>query len=189
MSRQSKLMPWKVTHSRREVAGRVFTLRTDIAANPRNGEEHPFQVLESPDWVNVVAVTNDDQVVLIRQYRFGTGEVTLEIPGGIVEPRDTPMMAAVRELREETGYVGDKVTHIGSVRPNPAFINNTCHTFLVENVFPDGAPDMDSAEDIEVVLRPLDQIPELVAQGLIDHALVLNALTWYLHPDLRPVTE
>ncbi len=179
MSAPKIVEPWPVIDSRTEVSTRIFSLRTDIARNPRNGLTHPFHILESPDWVNVIALTKAEEMVLIRQYRFGTREVTLEIPGGLIELGDTPQQAACRELREETGFVGGRAREIGRVKPNPAFLTNTCYTYLIEGVEPGERRHLDPAEDIAVELRPVADIPKLVASGEIDHALVLNAFFWF----------
>jgi len=181
-----EIKPWPVVSSNRVISTRIFDLRTDRALNPRTGRAHDFTVLESTDWVNVIALTPAREMVLIRQYRFGTGQVTLEIPGGLIDPGDTPAGAAVRELQEETGFRPGRVREIGRVRPNPAFLNNTCYTFLVEDALRDGPARLEPAEDIAVELAPLEAIPELVRSGRIDHALVLNAFFWLLLADLRP---
>jgi 8-oxo-dGTP pyrophosphatase MutT (NUDIX family) len=125
--------------------------------------------------VNVIPITPQDDVVLIRQYRHGTREITLEIPGGLVEKNDTPEMAAVRELYEETGYRASQMISLGGVHPNPAIQNNKCYTFLARDVSLVGDQHLDEKEDIEVLLRPLSEIPRLIRNGDITHALVLAA--------------
>jgi 8-oxo-dGTP pyrophosphatase MutT (NUDIX family) len=143
--------------------------------SPRTHEQHDFYILESGDWVNVIPLTSDGRVVLIRQYRHGIQQITLEIPGGIVENRDTPEAAARRELMEETGYRESEMIHLGTVHPNPAFLNNRCHTFLAKDVVRAGEQLQDDKEDIEVLLRPIGDIPRLIREGLITHSLVLAA--------------
>jgi len=188
-SQPRRPLPWPVVSSKMELATRIFKLRTDTARHPKTGRLHPFHILESPDWVNVVALTPDREMVLIRQYRMGTGEVTLEIPGGLIEPGDTPAEAALRELKEETGFIPGPSSppprRIGLVKPNPAFLDNTCYTYLVEEVVPGGGQEMDPAEDIAVDLVPASELSGLVAGGRIDHGLVLNALYWW-ELDRRP---
>jgi 8-oxo-dGTP pyrophosphatase MutT (NUDIX family) len=125
--------------------------------------------------VNIIPITPKAEVVLIRQYRHGTRNITLEIPGGLVEKKDTPEMAAVRELREETGYMASKMISLGSVHPNPAIQNNKCYTFLAKDVSLAGDQRQDEKEDIEVLLRPISEIPRLIREGTITHALVLAA--------------
>jgi 8-oxo-dGTP pyrophosphatase MutT (NUDIX family) len=116
---------------------------------------------------------------MIRQYRHGSREVTLEIPGGLVDPGDTPEGAASRELLEETGYQAEEYVKIGVSNPNPAIFNNRCYTFMARNVTKVSDPRPDQTEDIEVVLIPLPEIPELIRKGKIDHAIVIAAFSWY----------
>ncbi len=167
--------PWKVVSSTRDRSYRVFSLRTDRAVSPRTGKEHDFFILESSSWVNVIPLTPEQEVVLVRQYRHGTRNVTLEIPGGLVEQSDTPEQAAKRELFEETGYRPLETYSLGAVHPNPAIQNNECYTFLAKDVFLAGGQQQDEREDIEVLLRPLSAIPHLIRDGEITHSLVLAA--------------
>src|SRR5256886_17620241 len=124
---------WRKISSRLLGDFRIFTLRSDRKVSPRNGSEHEVFVIDAVDWVNVVAVTPDNHLVMVEQYRHGTNTVELEIPGGMVDREDgSPLVAGARELREETGYEGENARLIGRVHPNPAIMSNTCHTVLVE---------------------------------------------------------
>ena len=169
------LKQWKVTSSKRDTSYRIFNLRTDRAVSPRTGQEHDFFILESSSWVNVIPLTSEDNVVMVRQYRHGIQDVTLEIPGGLVEGHDSPEEAAGKELCEETGYRASEMILLGRVHPNPAIQNNVCHTFLAKDVFLAGNQQQDEKEDIEVLIRPLAEIPRLIREGEITHSLVLAA--------------
>ncbi len=176
------IKPWPCIRSQFERSFRVFSIRADTAISPRTGMEHDFYIIESRDWINVIPLTSDHQVVMVRQYRHGSKEVTLEIPGGLLDLGDTPEEAATRELLEETGYQAEEMVKIGMVSPNPAIFNNHCYTFLARNVRKVSNPMPDQAEDIEVVLLPLSKIPELIQIGEINHAIIIAAFhLYFLH--------
>lgn len=182
------IKPWPLVNSRPVGDYHIFTLREDKRRSPVSGREHPFYVLDSPDWVNVVAVTPQQEVVLIRQFRHGTGDIMLEIPGGMVDEGEDPAVAVARELEEETGYIAEELIRLGSVTPNPAFLTNTCHTFLARNARPVGTQRLDGTEDIEVVLVPQGALADLVSTGEITHALVVAAFYHYAnYLNNRPV--
>ena len=172
---------WRCVDSEQVADCRVFQVRRDVSVNPRGGGEHDFYVIEAPDWINVVPLTANDEVVMIEQYRHGTGEVTLEIPGGMVDDGEDAPRAAGRELLEETGYESDsELVLLGSTRPNPAIQNNWIHTFLARDVRFLQAPVFDGTEHTAVRLFPLAQIPALIADGTITHALVVVGFHWLM---------
>ncbi len=147
--------------------------------SPRTGEAYPFYRLETADWINIIPLTPENEVIMVRQFRAGIGAFTLEIPGGQVDPIDaSPMAAARREMLEETGYDTARIVFLGSVHPNPAILNNRCSSFLATDVIRTGSPRLEDGEDIEVESIPLTGIPELIRQGKITHGLVLNAFQW-----------
>ncbi|MEZ4369157.1 MAG: NUDIX hydrolase [Kofleriaceae bacterium] len=166
---------WRRLREHPGVDHRVFATRTVDAAHPRTGAEHRFSVLDCGDWVNVVALTPDDRVVFVRQWRAGTDLVHLEIPGGLVDPGEAPEAAAPRELEEETGYVAATWRPLGRVAPNPAIQGNRLHTYLALDATPTGVARPDGGEVLEVELRTLPEVAAALRDGAIDHALVVVA--------------
>ena len=167
---------WTVT-DRTEIADcRIFKLLSRRMRREHPPMESDFFLLDTPDWVNIVALTADDDLVLVEQFRHGVERITLEIAGGMVDPGETPLQAAERELREETGYVAREWREIGVIDPNPAIQNNRCHTFLALGAEAREKPSFDSTEQCRVVLTPWSDTPRLVAEGRITHALVVVGL-------------
>jgi 8-oxo-dGTP pyrophosphatase MutT (NUDIX family) len=166
---------WERLESRKLAEYSIAGVRQDRSRSPRTGAAHDFLVLELAEWINVVPLTAQGKVVLIRQYRHGTGEVGLEIPGGAVDPGEDPGEAARRELGEETGYEAKKIVAIGQVAPNPAIQNNRCHSFLALGARPGRVQRLDAGEDIAVEEIDLERIPALIRSGAINHGLVVVA--------------
>ena len=161
----------------------MFRVDRTLARSPRTGDVHPFYQIRADDWVNVVPVTRDGHVVMVRQYRHGCQEVTLEIPGGMIDPGETPAAAAARELLEETGYRAERVEPIGWVNPNPALFDNRLHIFLatgaeaVAEIRNDGG-----TEETSVELVPGPEVDPMIRDGRIHHALVVAAIhRWRIH--------
>ena len=170
---------WRVNRTEPVADCRVFDVRREDCEHPESGRQAGFFVLSAPDWINVMAVTADEEFVLVKQYRHGTKRFTLEVPGGMVDPGETPLEAARRELLEESGYAADEWIPIGVVEPNPAILDNRCHTFLAIDAVKIAEPSPDGNEEFDLELRPVGAIPDLVRDGTIRHALVICAFHAY----------
>ena len=161
----------------------IFKVRRDRSSHPHTGQEGDYFVLEQPGWVNVVALTDGaEALVMVRQWRHGTRSIELEIPAGLIDPGEGALEAAARELREETGYVAKRLEIIGDMQPNPAFQSNSCHVVLATGCRRVGEQALDHDEQIEVVSVPASELEEYVRSGEIRHGIVLFALyTWLNH--------
>ena len=167
---------WVKGASRSLAATRIFDLRGVDYRHPVRGTQREFVVIDAPDWVNVLALTPCGRLVMVNQFRYGVDSFSWEVPGGVIERGEDPVVAGLRELAEETGYVGTSARLLGSVNPNPAIMNNRCHLVLVENVVPSSAQEWDPDEEIEVAVVPVDEVYAWAHSGRITHSLVLNAL-------------
>jgi 8-oxo-dGTP pyrophosphatase MutT (NUDIX family) len=168
--------PWRLLAEDHLQHCKVFDVHRATMESPETGDPHPFYRIESPAWVNVVALTPRDELVMVRQFRQGSRELTLEIPGGIVDPGETPAQAARRELLEETGYGAERLESLGSINPNPALFGNRCHMQVALGCEPRTAIRNGPTEETVVELLPLSRLQATVRAGGIDHALVVAAL-------------
>lgn len=176
------IRPWQKLSSKPVGDFRIFTVRSDEKVSPRTGRSHDFYIIDCVDWVNVIAITPDQQLVMVEQYRHGSNTVELEVPGGIMDATDaSPVATGIRELREETGYDGENARLLGNTFANPAIMSNTCHTVVVENCTFQQTVQFDSGEDLMTRLVPISEVRALVAEGKIRHPLVVVAL---FHLDL-----
>lgn len=173
---------WKSLEPKKKIfRTSIFAVCSERFQSLRTGAELDFITLSSWDWVNVIARTEDGKILLIRQFRPGTMQNEIEIPGGCIDPSDpSPEAAAERELLEETGYAGINPRIIGTVSPNPAIQGNLCYTVFIDRVRQVSEPGLEDTETIETAAVPEQKIREMIAAGEIRHGLVLNALFFYL---------
>jgi ADP-ribose pyrophosphatase len=170
------LRPWRRRSVEPAGSYRVFQVRRLELEDEQGRSRGDAFVLSSREWCNVVAVTADDQVVLVWQYRFGSDALSLEIPGGVVDPGESPLEAARRELLEETGYAADAVEPLLVLAANPAIQDNRCHTFLARGARRTTPTKFDAQEELETVLVPAARIADLLDGGQVTHSLVHSAL-------------
>ena len=174
------IQPWEKISSKPLGDFRIFTIREDKKISPRTQKEHDFFVIDSVNWVNVIALTPDRQLVMVEQYRHGSNTVELEIPGGMMDAKDaSPELTGARELREETGYAGGNPRLLGQAFANPAIMSNVCYTVMIENCACAHPVEWDHGEDIITRLVPVSEISQLVATEKIRHPMVVVALYYF----------
>jgi len=172
--------PWVTMKENVEYTTNIFkVLKRHMRIDSEN-HNAIFSILEAPDWVNVIAVTEENNIVLVEQYRYGTQVPTLELPGGVCDPGETPLITSKRELLEETGFTADEWIYLGSVSSNPAILTNHTHTYLAKGALKTTDQKLDDNERIIVHVMLLSEFLELVKTGEIDHSLVVSAVAKFL---------
>jgi ADP-ribose pyrophosphatase len=176
----SNLGLWHERERETVADGRIFTLERSVAVSPVDGKARTFHRIQCVDWVQILPITPDQQAVLVRQYRHGSQRLTLEMPGGLIDPGEEPATAALRECLEETGYRARTAQPLGVIQPNPALFANRLHSFFATDVEPEGEIQNTGNEVTEVVLVPVAELEGLLVSGEIDHALVACTVWRYL---------
>lgn len=167
-------MEWKINNLSTIFKNRFIHLLEKKSVHPHLGA-HNYYCIEFPDWVNIVAITKEKDLILVKQYRHGLEETILETPGGVVDPGEDPLETAQRELLEETGYQG-KIISLGKVAANPAIQNNYCHIFLCTDCVEVSKQNLDPTEQIEIEKVPYNKVQELIENGQIFHSLSVVSL-------------
>jgi ADP-ribose pyrophosphatase len=176
----SKLGLWRELERETVADGRIFTVEQSVAVSPVDGKARTFHRIQCVDWVQILPITPDEQAVLVRQYRHGSQRLTLEMPGGLIDPGEEPAAAALRECLEESGYRARRAQPLGVIQPNPALFANRLHSFFATDVVPEREIQNTGSEVTEVVLVPVVELEGLLVSGEIDHALVACTLWRYL---------
>ncbi len=160
---------------------KLFRARFDHMQNPRNGKTEKMIILEGQDSANVVALTDEQELLFVRQYRFGIGDFTLELPGGLVDRGEGPEQAARRELREETGAVAEQWRPLGRIASNPVFMDNYIHHWLATGAKLEARQQLDEGEAIEIVFLPKKEVKAMLLRGEFQHPHTVNALLLFFH--------
>jgi ADP-ribose pyrophosphatase len=170
-------LDWELVRSEMGPDLVLFKTRFDWMKNPRNSSQLKAVVLETSDWVNIVALTPEGKILVVSQFRFGIRKTTTEIPAGLIEPGEAPLEAAIRELKEETGYTTQDWKYLGWVEANPAFLNNRCHMWLAKNVIKDHQPELDESEDVLVDELSFEELLREIRKERMRNSLTMLALS------------
>jgi ADP-ribose pyrophosphatase len=180
-SGEKEIPLWKTTSKKVLAENSFFALEEHRREEEGTGRQGYFFIIDAPNWVNIVALTDENEIVLIEQFRHGSERIELEIPSGLIEDGEKPADAALRELLEETGYEKSELSEfkkIGEALPNPAFMTNKSYTYLLTHARLTGKTHYDEYENIRVRLIPRKEIERLITTGEIQHSIIINALYW-----------
>ncbi len=176
---------WELIESSLGDKSGLFPLKTNMSRSPRTGVVHPFYVYESPDWVSVIPLTKENELVMVRQFRHGTQELTLETPGGLAKPGTGPEQSAREELEEETGYLSDHWELLCRMDPMPALFSNRLYVYTAKNAVPTGSENPDAAEALATVLVPVEKVRDLIRTAKISSSTHVAALLFFLDQESR----
>lgn len=171
---------WEIIKDKKVYETPIFSLHEKKVLPDAGSDAASFYVLQAPEWINVISLTEDNNIILVEQYRHGIDEPTLEIPGGMVDEGEQPIEAAKRELQEETGYEADSWEALGKVSSNPAILSNFTHLYLATRCKKTGPQQTDGHEDINVHTMPLHEFLSLVEEDVVHHSIVLAGVAKYL---------
>jgi len=174
-----KPQQWKCLSSEPGPDLKLFRVRFDQMKNPRNDAVEEMIILEAEDSANVVALTPEKEILFVRQHRFGIGEETIELPGGIVNAGEVPLKGAQRELQEETGYTGSQWFYLGKFPSNPVFMDSWIHHWVVQNIQLKTEQNLDNGEAVSVIKMPLEEVREKLGEGFFQHPHTVTALVLF----------
>ncbi len=177
---------WKELSSTLKNKSIIFKHHVKERQSPSGSAKGYFDILEMRDWVNILAYTEAGEIILVKQYRHGLDDISIEFPAGVVDPGEDFLIAAKRELQEETGHVSDEWSLLGEVKPNPAFLTNTCKMFLAKNCVKKFEQSLDPLEEVEVDLVAEKDVFKMIAKSEIQHSLTLSTLLLHLNSKLLP---
>lgn len=178
------MLVWETLKQQYLIQDEWIRLRADTCRMADGTIVDPYYVLEYPNWANVIAITEEKEVVLIKQYRHALGEVDLELPGGAIDPGESPLQAARRELLEETGFEAEHMEQLCKLSPNPANHNNYSISFLATGVKRTARQQLDETEEIEVILVPLEEVKQMLARQELIQTMHVAAF-YYAWPKLE----
>lgn len=171
-------LTWELVETNVVGSYNLFSININRSRSPRTGMIHEFQVLNSPDWVATIALTKSKEVILVNQYRHGVANLSLELPGGLVKPGQTPEQSAREELEEETGFLAPRFEPLGWMHPLPAIFTNKFHVYFALDAEPKGTFNPDETEELETVLVPAGHIRDYIKSGKINCGVMIAALAY-----------
>ncbi len=178
---------WKVHTDTKVDDYGIFRTRKSLRENPRTATSLELFLIDGLNWANIFAITPNNEIILVRQYRHGIEDFTIELPGGCVEKEEDPKEGVIRELQEETGYITDDAEFLGTLRPNPAMMSNSIHFYLARNVNVSSTTNLDPGENIDVITIPFKKFLQEASAGKILHALNVAGIAMLLlkYPEVR----
>jgi len=170
---------WEVRGTEKVFENRIFTVTSKNCFHPDKKVSWDFHVVDTFNWVNVIGLTDSDEFVLVKQHRLGTDELSIETPGGVIEPGEEAEACALREFTEESGYTGRSIHLLKSLQVNPAIMGNRISFYFIDGCVKSRAQKLDEAEEIEVLTVPARELVEMVRNGVISHSIVITGLGLY----------
>jgi ADP-ribose pyrophosphatase len=174
-------MEWKVVKSEKLFSAPWLNVRKDVCELPDGRKHSDYYILEYPDWATAFALTEDNKVLMVRQYRHGLGVISMELPGGVIDNNEQPIDAVARELMEETGYKFDTIEEIGKVSPNPATSTNYMHMFLARGGKKVSEQKLDATEDVEVLVYTIEELKQLIRENKMVQSLHVTTAFYALN--------